>query len=1036
MRNRHIRPSLALPFLFLGSIFACSSGVGPGTDVIGDFESDDPNADSSGSGGSRNEMSAGAADSSTAPVASEDSKAAERAVEEADILKVEGDKLFAISRTGGLSIVDISNPDKLKLLGRHRVDAIPFEMYVRDGVVYAMLNSFGKYVKGADGYYQYVQTSEMLALDVSNPASIKEIASYDLPGDVSDSRLVGDVMYVVTFENGYCYGCQTTPSTTVTSFKVSPGSISSVDQLRYSSPNKSYSWWKRSITANNQRMYIAGPEWSWNGNSQPQSIIQVVDISNPTGKMVKGADVQLQGQITNRWQMDEYNGHLRVVSQRNGSWWGSGQHDPIVQTFQVNSAQSVVPVGQTTLKLPMPESLRSVRFDGARGYAITAQQTDPLFTIDLSNPALPKQMGELVMPGFVYHMEPRGDRLIGLGYDQGNADGALHVSLFDVADLANPKMIKRVNFGKGWAQLAEDQDRIHKSFQVLDDAGLMLVPFASYGRWWGGNCEKGQSGIQLIDFSRDSLTLRGVAPQHGQPRRAFLAKDRLFGISDRNVSVFSIQDRDKPAQTTELGLANPAYTIKSFGSHVAQLTNDWWTGEALLSFTPKANADIADYASTVSLRDMIESDEQKCATNSYQWTSWYQARIFVDGTKVYVAVPTYGYTYDPSGRNGKSTSSLLIGIVDASDITKPKLVGKTTIQSVNPNSGYYGGFYDDYAYYSGNYGSYVVGAGQAVVQKGSTLAFIESGRDYSQNGIPSPLQRAIHVIDLADVTAPKEKVVTLGASYGATPLLLQGNTVLTTKWTDSQQTPGKVRFFAERLDITDPKAPVLLPNVNIPGSLLSVDESTGRFVTVGYKRFVVPSTNYQGCYTAFNARAYFDYQSKQCVFVERDFNLLDVKGNYAYLRNTVALPEQNLAGIRANGDKIFVTLYADYDYNSGVSESPSGGGYSTPKIRPGSKQGLLSFGGIKQGTLARESFLEGEARWPLAIDGSRVAVYREGGWYYSSQGVAIYDMNGTPRLLGEANLRGYGYSSDVLLEGNQAIAALGEFGLQTIALKP
>ena len=63
-------------------------------------------------------------------------------------------------------------------------------------------------------------------------------------------------------------------------------------------------------------------------------------------------------------------------------------------------------------------------------------------------------MGELVMPGFVYHMEPRGDRLIGLGYDQGNADGALHVSLFDVADLANPKMIKRVNFGKGWAQLA------------------------------------------------------------------------------------------------------------------------------------------------------------------------------------------------------------------------------------------------------------------------------------------------------------------------------------------------------------------------------------------------------------------------------------------------------------------------------------------------------------------------------------------------------------------------------------------------------
>ena len=75
--------------------------------------------------------------------------------------------------------------------------------------------------------------------------------------------------------------------------------------------------------------------------------------------------------------------------------------------------------------------------DGERAYAITFEQTDPLFTIDLSDPASPMQRGALEIPGFVYHMEPRGDRLIGLGFDQGNPDGAITVSLFDVSDEVN-----------------------------------------------------------------------------------------------------------------------------------------------------------------------------------------------------------------------------------------------------------------------------------------------------------------------------------------------------------------------------------------------------------------------------------------------------------------------------------------------------------------------------------------------------------------------------------------------------------------------
>lgn len=113
---------------------------------------------------------------------------------------------------------------------------------------------------------------------------------------------------------------------------------------------------------------------------------------------------------------------------------------------------------------------------GPRAYAITYNQTDPLFVLDLSDPAYPEQRGELHMPGFMFHLEPHGDRLLGLGVDRNDAQGSLNVSLFDVSDPDDPIMLKRVAFatpriGEDYqilnSELSEDQDRIQKAFRVL-----------------------------------------------------------------------------------------------------------------------------------------------------------------------------------------------------------------------------------------------------------------------------------------------------------------------------------------------------------------------------------------------------------------------------------------------------------------------------------------------------------------------------------------------------------------------------------------
>src|SRR5690606_5806863 len=93
---------------------------------------------------------------------------AARAIQEAVVIKRSGDRLYALSSYGGLSVIDVSNPDALELLGRYRSTATPFEMYVRDEVVFVLYNGYGQYEHdAATDSWTFYQTSYVIALDTS-----------------------------------------------------------------------------------------------------------------------------------------------------------------------------------------------------------------------------------------------------------------------------------------------------------------------------------------------------------------------------------------------------------------------------------------------------------------------------------------------------------------------------------------------------------------------------------------------------------------------------------------------------------------------------------------------------------------------------------------------------------------------------------------------------------------------------------------------------------------------------------------------------
>ncbi len=861
---------------------------------------------------------------------------AERAIAEADILQLDGDRLYALSQFSGLSVVDVSDPENLRLQGVYRSAATPFEMYVEDGIVYAMFNGWSSYVCDDAQGCRWEQTSRMQAIDARDPAAITLLADREVPGSISDSRRVGDVLYLVTTENGWCWRCETnSPNVTVSSFNVATATeLLPVDQLRFASPEDSYIG-QRSISVTTERVYISGWQWTRDRDSQTGSI-QVVDISDPDGDLEAGAEVPIAGQIQNRWQMDEYDGVLRVISQPDG--WGTST-PPVVETFRVASASDIQQAASLTMVLPRAEALQSVRFDGNRAYAITFERIDPLFTFDLSDPDAPRQVGELEMPGWVYHMEPRGDRLLALGFDNGSEVGSLNVSLFDVSELETPTLLDRAEFGGDWGSFAEDQDRVHKAFSILEDEGLILVPYSG-GQYDEVDCsyEYG-SGIQLVDYAGDALTVRGSAPQVGTARRALLHRDHLFGIGDNAVQTFDISDRDAPVAVDTLDVARNVSTVRVVDDHLMRFGNDWWTGQTTLEMTPLSRAAEAAPEAEIDLSELFGENAWTCGGG----TNW-GGEVFTQGDYAYV--PRYTYHYDERA-DGSYTyeQRLTFYVIDLSDRSAPRAVGSFDVDPVRN---------DDNAYFAG------------ITRTENTL-LVGRATGYYYYGSDGNRQRPRFEYDIIDLSNPAAPVVAsqfevprpvagygwgyavagctmdMGwgwyGGYGAGSTISDGDLIVSNHSEPLDDGSDRVRYFMDRLDLSDPANPVLLPSVNVPGSVVHFEAESGQIVTIDHHNESAPGDDGEGC-RQLGQSWWFDGQ--QCRHVRRSLNALVLEGDRAVRKSQLLLDgDRTVQNFAVSDSRVFYTAVEDRPATGSNAEISSGNAsLETLRIVDGSFQRL------------------------------------------------------------------------------------------------
>lgn len=315
-------------------------------------------------------------------------------------------------------------------------------------------------------------------------------------------------------------------------------------QTVYASPDSLYVATQNWQT---QRWLLEGDEEALDG---PITEIHKFDISDPTVANYEASGT-VEGYLLNQFAMDEHRGDLRVASTTTPNWWGAGPDSESRVTILRDFGDNLVPIGVVD-GLGETEQIFSVRFMGDVGYVVTFRQTDPLYTIDLSDHSQPKMVGELKILGYSAYLHPIADGLLmGVGQDateEGRVTGT-QVSIFDVSDLENPTRIDTHTMSEG---SHSDVEWDHHAFLYWD--GLAMIPFQQW--WYDDEGEGVVMGALGLSVSEDGeLSEVGTVSHPGadkwdynaQIQRSIVIGDSIYTIAPGGIMKSSLEDLEEQA---------------------------------------------------------------------------------------------------------------------------------------------------------------------------------------------------------------------------------------------------------------------------------------------------------------------------------------------------------------------------------------------------------------------------------------------------------------------------------------------------------
>jgi uncharacterized secreted protein with C-terminal beta-propeller domain len=511
-------------------------------------------------------------------------------VDEADIVKTDGEYIY-FARGTEVIIVKAFPVSEAEVISRIDMTRNVHNLYVASDRLVIFTSQYPDYRI----YYDYdtpthnEYRSILSIYDISNRATPEEVREINMDGTYLNSRLIGDYLYFIitnpaylkdevvilpTIREGETWStleadCIWYPNST--RGWMSYHTIASIDVQADEGQLKTETFLLdegSSIYVSPTNMYLTSEGW-WR-----ETEITKIGIEN--GEIKFKANGTVPGYVLNQYSMDEKDGYFRITTTGTSNGRRDGNN-----VFVMN--QDLEIVGSVEGLAPN-EQIYSTRFMGDRCYMVTFKITDPLFTIDLSDPENPEVLGALKIPGFSTYLHPYDENiLIGLGketVESKTGDFAwqqgVKISLFDVSDITDPKELAKLEVGDRGTESNALYDP--HAFLFSKARNMLVLPileaqidetdFADGEApldWYG---EYVNQGAYVFDISQEGIELRGTVSHIEDPeeflksgywfeselevKRSLYIEDNLYTLSDGMIKISSIESLDELA-TVNLG---------------------------------------------------------------------------------------------------------------------------------------------------------------------------------------------------------------------------------------------------------------------------------------------------------------------------------------------------------------------------------------------------------------------------------------------------------------------------------------------------
>lgn len=203
------------------------------------------------------------------------------------------------------------------------------------------------------------------------------------------------------------------------------------------------------------------------------TLIRKFDLSQGGRPKFKASGL-VRGTLLNQFSMSEHGGFLRVAS--SDGWQSNNLYVLSTEEKQLQTIGTLENLGRG-------ERIYAVRMMADKGYVVTFRRTDPLYTLDLSDPKRPEVVGQLKIEGFSNYLHPLDkNHLLAIGQDanaRGRATG-FHLQIFDISDLKNPRRTHHEKLAAGSNSSAQTD---HHAFMFEAQTQTLALPWKGSNYW-------------------------------------------------------------------------------------------------------------------------------------------------------------------------------------------------------------------------------------------------------------------------------------------------------------------------------------------------------------------------------------------------------------------------------------------------------------------------------------------------------------------------------------------------------------------------